>query len=54
MVLRVRLADEMSRALEQILQPQEGPDTFVERVLVGDHDRAVVNRGSHRGKAELR
>src|SRR5205085_440647 len=54
MILRARLADEMARAPEQVLESQESPDTFVERVLVGDHDRAVINPDSHRGKAEIR
>ena len=42
MVLGLRLADEIARARKQILQAQESPYTFVKRVLVGDHDRAVV------------
>ena len=37
-VERVGARDEMARALEQILQPQQSADALVERVLVGDHD----------------
>jgi len=33
-VERVGARDEMARALEQILQAQQGPDALVERVLI--------------------
>jgi len=33
-VERIGAGDEMARALEQILQAQQGPDALVERVLI--------------------
>jgi len=36
---RIGARDEMARALEQILQSQQGPYALVERVLVSDHGR---------------
>jgi hypothetical protein len=37
MVVLIRQADEMTRALEQVFKAQERADTLVEGVLVGDH-----------------
>src|SRR6185436_15342219 len=37
MVVRILASDEMPRALEQILQPQQRPDALTQRVFVGDH-----------------
>jgi hypothetical protein len=34
MVERVGAGNEMPRALEQVLQPQQGPDALIERVLI--------------------
>ena len=34
MVLRLAAGDEVPRALEQVLQPQQGPDALVEGVFV--------------------
>ena len=39
-VVRVGAGDEMPRALEQVLQPQQRPDALVQRVFVGDHGLA--------------
>jgi hypothetical protein len=45
MVERVGARDEMARALEQILQAQEGPDALVERVLIRDDSQARLAGG---------
>ena len=34
---RIFFGDKMIGALEQVFQTQQGPDPFVERILVGDH-----------------
>jgi len=44
-VERVGARDEMARALEQILQPQQGPDALVERILVRNDGQAILARG---------
>ena len=36
-VVRIGARDEMARALEQVLQPQQRADALVQRILVGDH-----------------
>jgi hypothetical protein len=40
---RVGAGNEMARALEQVLQAQQRPDAFIERILVADHARAPVS-----------
>jgi hypothetical protein len=45
MVERVGAGDEMPRALEQILQAQQGPDALVERVLIRDDGQASLAEG---------
>jgi hypothetical protein len=42
---RIGARDEMARALEQILQPQQGPDALVERILVRDNRQAGLAEG---------
>jgi len=42
---RVGARDEMARALEQILQAQQGPDALVKRVLVRDDGQASLAEG---------
>jgi hypothetical protein len=42
---RVGARDEMPRALEQILQAQQGPDALVKRVLVRDDGQANLAEG---------
>jgi hypothetical protein len=37
--------DEMARALEQILQPQQGPDALVERVFIRNCSQASLAEG---------
>jgi len=37
--------DEMTRALEQILQAQQGPDALVKRVLVRNDGQADLAEG---------
>ena len=44
-VERVGTRDEMARALEQILQAQQGPDALVKRVLVRDDGQACLAEG---------
>jgi hypothetical protein len=44
-VERVGARDEMARALEQILQAQQGPDALVERVLVRDDGQTRLAEG---------
>jgi hypothetical protein len=43
-VKRVGARDEMARALEQILQPQQGPDALVERILVRNDGQTKPRR----------
>jgi hypothetical protein len=45
MVERIRARDEMARALEQILQAQEGPDALVERIFVRDDGQTRLAKG---------
>jgi hypothetical protein len=45
MIERVGTRDEMARALEQILQAQQGPDALVKRVLVRDDGQACLAEG---------
>ena len=45
MVERVGARDEMARALEQILQAQQGPDALVKRVLVRNDGQARLAEG---------
>jgi hypothetical protein len=44
-VERVGAGDEVARALEQILQAQQGPDALVERILVRDDCQARLAAG---------
>ena len=44
MVERVSTCDEVTRTLEQILQAQQRPDAFIERVLVTDQARPGFRR----------
>ncbi|MEK6244891.1 MAG: hypothetical protein AABM33_10365 [Pseudomonadota bacterium] len=44
-VERIGARDEMARALEQILQAQQGPDALVKRVLVRDDGQAGLAEG---------
>jgi len=44
-VERVGARDEMARALEQILQAQQGPDALVERVLIRDDGQTRLAEG---------
>jgi hypothetical protein len=44
-VERIGTRDEMARALEQILQAQQGPDALVQRVLVSDNGQASLAEG---------
>ena len=44
-VERVGARDEMARALEQILQAQQGPDALVERILVRDDGQTSLAEG---------
>ena len=37
--------DEMARSLKQILQPQQGPDALVERVLIRNCSQASLAEG---------
>jgi len=51
-VERVRAGDEMARALEQILQAQEGPDALVQRVLVRNNGQASLAEGRNCSNSE--
>ena len=42
---RVGARDEMPRALEQILQAQQGPDAFVKRIFVRNDGQARLAEG---------
>jgi hypothetical protein len=44
-VERVGARDEMARALEQILQAQQGPDALVERVLIRNDGQTRLAEG---------
>ncbi len=44
-VERIGARNEMARALEQILQAQEGPDALVERVLIRDNGQTRLAEG---------
>jgi hypothetical protein len=44
-VERVGAGNEMPRALEQILQAQEGPDALVERVLIRNDGQTCLAEG---------
>jgi hypothetical protein len=44
-VERVGARDEMARALEQILQAQQGPDALVERILVRNDGQTRLAEG---------
>jgi len=44
-VERIGAGDEMARALEQILQAQQGPDALVERVLIRDNGQDCLADG---------
>ena len=46
-VERVGARDEMARALEQILQAQQGPDALVERILVRDDGQTSLAEGEN-------
>jgi hypothetical protein len=45
MVERIGARDEVARALKQILQPQQGPDALVERVLIRNCGQASLAEG---------
>jgi hypothetical protein len=45
MVERIGARDEMARALEQILQAQQGSDALVERVLIRNCGQASLAEG---------
>jgi hypothetical protein len=45
MVERIGARDEMARALEQILQAQQGPDALVERILVRNDGQTSLAEG---------
>jgi len=42
---RVGARDEVARALEQILQAQQGPDALVKRILVRDDGQTRLAEG---------
>jgi hypothetical protein len=42
---RIGARDEMARALEQILQAQQGPNALVERVLIRDDCQTRLAEG---------
>ena len=46
-VERVGARDEMARALEQVLQPQQRPDALVQRVLVRDNGQKSLAEGEN-------
>ena len=46
-VERIGARDEMARALEQILQAQQGPDALVERILVRDDGQTSLAEGEN-------
>jgi hypothetical protein len=51
-VERVGARDEMARALEQILQAQEGPNALVERVLIRNNGQKSLAEGRKRSNSE--
>jgi hypothetical protein len=53
MVERVGARDEMARALEQILQAQQGPDALVERILVRNDGQTSLAEGRKCEDSEL-
>jgi len=44
-IQRIGSRDEMARALEQILQAQQGPDALVKRILVRNDGQARLAEG---------
>jgi len=42
---RIGAGDEMARALEQILQAQQGPDALVERILIRNDGQTRLAKG---------
>ena len=50
---RVGARDEMARALEQILQAQQGPDALVERILVRNDSQTSLAEGRKCEDSEL-
>jgi hypothetical protein len=52
-VQRIRARNEMSRALEQILQAQQGPDALVERILVRNDGQTRLAKGRKCEDSEL-
>jgi len=42
---RIGTGDEMARALEQILQSQQGPDALVERILIRNDGQTRLAKG---------
>ena len=49
---RVGACDEMARALEQILQAQQGPDALVERVFIRNDGQTSLAEGRKCEKSE--
>jgi hypothetical protein len=52
MVERVGAGNEMARALEQILQAQEGPDALIERVLIRYDSQPSLAEGRNCSNSE--
>jgi len=51
-VERVGARDEMARTLEQILQAQQRPDAFIERILVRDNGQESLAEGRNCSNSE--